>query len=215
MTTVLVTGFGPFAEDAANPSGIIAGRLDGTTHDGVRIAGRVLPVATEQVRALLAAAIDELRPDAVVITGVTPGRAAVAAERVAINVRDFPIGDVDGLAPVDEPIAAAGPAAYLSTLPIKAILTAWRAAGIPAFVSNTAGTYVCNQTFYLARHLTAASGARAGLVHIPSATPTAAAMTVPSPSLPLDVLEYAVRLAAVTAATHAGDDLRLGAGATS
>jgi pyroglutamyl-peptidase len=215
MKHVLVTGFGAYAEESQNPSGLIAERLDGHVGEGVQIHGRVLAVGTNLVEPALAAAIEEVAPDVVVITGVTPGRAAPAVERVAINVRDFPIVDVEGHMPIDEPVAADGPPAYFSTLPTKAILARWREDGIPGYLSNTAGTYVCNQTFYLARHLTRSTTIRAGLVHIPSSTANAVASLPPPPALPLDVLERAVRLAALVAATHDGADLRFSAGATS
>jgi pyroglutamyl-peptidase len=153
-----------------------------------------------------------------VVTGVAPGRAAPALERVAVNVRDFPIPDVDGLNPIDEPVVDGGPDAYLSTLPVKAILARWRHDGIPGYVSNTAGAFLCNQIFYLARHLTREGPAIAGLVHIPVGPDRAARMaraSLPPPSLPLDLLEQAVGLAAVVAASHEGPDLRLAAGAIS
>jgi len=216
MSQVLLTGFGAYAEEADNPSGAIAARLDGVVVDNVRINGIVLPVRSSRVGQTLSEAIARLRPDVVIITGVTPGRAAVAVERVAINVQDFPIPDVDGLEPVDEPVVADGPGAYFSTLPIKAILAAWEQKGIPSYVSNSAGTYVCNQTFYLARHLTERSGTIAGLVHIPLSSANAAtAGRPPPPSLALDLLEDAVRTAAIVAAKPRGPDLKLGGGSTS
>ncbi|WP_280495589.1 peptidase C15, partial [Nocardia farcinica] len=177
MSRVLLTGFGAYGEERDNPSGWIARRLDGIRVDGARVAGRVLPVDTEGVRSALVAAIDEVGPEIVLVTGVAPGRPSPAVERVAINVRDFPVPDINGHTPIDLPVEPGGPEAYLSTLPIKAIVDGWRAAGIPSYVSNTAGTYLCNQTFYLARHLCAA---RAGMVHIP-ATPARAAVAGPPP----------------------------------
>jgi pyroglutamyl-peptidase len=212
MSTVLVTGFGAFGEETSNPSGALAERLDGSRAGEAQIAGRVLPVATGRVEAELAAAIASTRPDIVIATGVAPGRAAPALERVAINVRDFPVADIDGACPVDEPVVPAGPDAYLSTLPVKSVLSAWQAAGLPGYVSNTAGTYVCNQVFYLARHLTRANATRCGLVHLPVVPERAARDTVPLPSLPLDMLERAVRLAVTVTVTHAGADLTLAAG---
>lgn len=204
MTEVLVTGFGSYADQADNPSGTIAMRLNGWESHGIRIHGVVLPVTSRGVGALLSDAIERLQPDVVVITGVAPGRAEVAVERLAANVRDFPIPDVDGFAPIDQAVVDGGPDAYFSTLPIKAILAAWRRLQIPSYVSNSAGTYVCNQTFYLARHFTENRIAVAGLVHIPPA----------SPALDLPMLEEAVRVAAIVAATHRGTDVQLGAGTT-
>ena len=214
MIKVLVTGFGAYTEAADNPSGVIAARLNDWQGSGVRIHGLLLPATSAGVGPSLAEAIERVRPDAVLLTGVTPGRAAVTIERIAINVQDFPIPDNDGAAPIDVAVVPGGPDAYFSTLPIKAILAAWRSHLIPSSVSNTAGTYVCNQTFYLARHLTEGRGVIAGLVHIPLASSSAAGVHPPPPSLDLDLLAEAVRIAAVVAATHRGPDVSLGAGTT-
>lgn len=215
MKTVLLTGFGAYAEETDNPSGAIARRLDGWRGDGAAIHGLLLPVRSVAVGPMLADAIQLIQPDVLLVTGVTPGRAAVAVERVAVNVMDFPIDDVDGVAPIDEPVTPGGPDAYFSTLPIKAILSAWRSRSIPAYVSNSAGTYLCNQTFYLARHFAEGHPMTAGLVHIPLASSSAAGQVPPPPSLDFGTLEEAVRLAAVVSATHIGVDFRLGAGSTS
>lgn len=215
MTVALITGFGAFGDETTNVSGSLAASLDGRRLDDVRCVGCVLPVAGERVGATLLAAVEQAQPDILIVTGVAPGRAAPALERVAINVRDFPLADVDGACPVDEPVVTGGPEAYFSTLPIKAVLAAWRRAGIPGYVSNTAGTYVCNQTFYLARHITAASGIRCGLVHLPVDPPRAAAEAFPPPSLPIDILERSVACAVTVTAAHQGEDVVLGAGALS
>lgn len=213
MSVALVTGFGPYADQTDNPSGVIASRLDNHSIDGVRIRGCVLPVGTALVGAVLAEAIKRVQPEIVVVTGVAPGRTAPALERVAVNVRDFPIPDIDGHGPIDEVVVPDGPDAYLSTLPVKAILSRWGAEGIPGYVSNTAGTFVCNQTFYLARHLTRDTPTATGLVHIPAVSSQAATMIPPTPSLPAGLIEHAIRLAVMVAATHEGPDLPLGAGA--
>jgi len=214
MIKALVTGYGPYADERDNPSGRIAARLDGTALEGIEVAGRVLPVATERVGAALARALDDTNPDVIVLTGVAPGRPSPSIERVAVNVRDFPLPDVDGREPIDEPVRVAGPDAYLSTLPVKAILARWRELGIPGFVSNSAGTFLCNQVFYLARHLTANIGTRVGFIHIPVAPDRASSMTAGQPlaSLPVDLVEQAIRVAIVVAATHRGGDVRLPAG---
>ena len=215
MIRALVTGFAGYAEEIDNPSGALAQRLNGQRFGGVEIVGRILPVDTAAVRGLLAAAINATHPEVIVVTGVAPGRTAPGLERVAINVRDFPIPDNEGRLPIDEPVESGGPAAYLSTLPNKAIIRGWREAGIPGHLSNTAGTYLCNQTFYLARTLSEHSDTRTGMVHIPVTPARAAALDVPTPSLALEMLEEAVRLAVSIAACHRGPDLRIGGGAIS
>jgi pyroglutamyl-peptidase len=107
----------------------------------------------------------------VLCLGQAGGRSHVSVERVAINVDDARIADNSGASPVDEAIAANGPAAYFSTLPIKAMAVAMRGAGVPALVSNSAGTYVCNHLMYGVLHFLAASNtpARAGFIHLPYA----------------------------------------------
>jgi pyroglutamyl-peptidase len=210
--SILVTGFSPFGEQTINPSGQIAELLNGTSIEGREVFGTVLPVATERVGSLLASAIKSIKPELVIVLGLAPGRTAPALERIAINVRDFPIEDLDGQKPVDRPIVDSGPDAYITGLPIKAILNAWRQSNVPGYISNTAGTYVCNQTFYLARHLT---NVRVGLVHVPSTPESAQAAGVLSgqvPTMSLGLLEKAVRLTASTALTFEGDDLPLEAG---
>ncbi len=215
MNRVLVTGFGAYAEEVDNPSGEIARRLDGAQIDGHTVVGRVLPVDTVAVREIIAEAIESIQPKVVLVTGVAPGRPAPALERVALNVRDFPVPDVAGRVPIDDAVAADGPAAYLTTLPVKAVVEAWRTAGIPGYVSNTAGTYLCNQTFYLARHLSKDS-VRVGMIHVPALpAPAVEIGDPPPPSMSIDVLEEAVRLAVSTSLHHVGPDLRVGGGAIS
>ncbi|SKY48414.1 pyrrolidone-carboxylate peptidase [Mycobacteroides abscessus subsp. bolletii] len=215
MSKVLITGFGAYAEETENPSGTIAWRLNGSRIDGHEICGVLLPVDTVAIHTALATAIKEKDPDIVVLTGVAPGRTAPTLERVAINVRDFPIPDIGGRTPIDEPVAAEGPVAYLNSLPIKAILQGWRDAGIPGYVSNTAGTYLCNQTAYLAHHLTRTRATRVGFIHVPTVPTRAAQYASPLPSMPVEQIEEAVSLAVSIAARHDGPDLPLGAGAIS
>ncbi|HYZ51937.1 MAG TPA: pyroglutamyl-peptidase I [Streptosporangiaceae bacterium] len=212
--SVLVTGFGSYGDQTSNPSELLAWALDGQRIAGETITGASLPVATAQVGRALATAIDNARPRIVVALGVAPGRTAPSLERVAINVRDFPIPDTDGAQPVDEPVVARGPDAYRTALPVKMILSAWRTAGLPGYVSNTAGTYVCNQVFYLVSHRARQDGFRAGFIHLP-ALPAPDTATVPAPSMSLELMEEAVRTAVAVAAGHDGPDLSLVAGAVS
>lgn len=215
--SVLVTGFGPFADQPVNPSGQLATQLDGGRIAGEQVFGLLLPVATDRVAAELDRALDRLDPRVVLVLGLAPGRPAPALERLAVNVRDFPVPDVDGVCSVDQPVVPGAPAAYLATLPIKAVLAAWRQAGVPGYVSNTAGTYVCNQTYYLARHRTGAT-CRVGLVHLPPTPESAAANAACLPAtttLPLPVALQAVTLALQVALRHTGPDLPLAAGALS
>ena len=212
--SVLVTGFGRYGDQTSNPSELLARALDGQRIAGETITGVVLPVATAQVSGALATAISNARPRIVVALGVAPGRTAPSLERAAINVRDFPIPDNDGAQPVDEPVVVGGPDAYLASLPVKMVLSAWRTAGLPGYISNSAGTYVCNQVFYLVSHLARQDGFRAGFIHLP-ALPTPDTATVPRPSMSLELMEGAVRTTVAVAAEHRGPDLSLVAGAVS
>jgi pyroglutamyl-peptidase len=208
VRTVLVTGFAPFAGDAANPSGDAVRALPAAWRRAERLVTAVLPVEFGRSGDELAALIAAHRPDVVLATGLAGGRSRVSLERVAINVDDARIADNAGARPVDAAIEADGPAARFSGLPVKAAWAALGAADIPAEVSNTAGTFVCNHVFYRAVGL-AAPGVRAGFVHVPWSTETATDADVPS--LPLAVLVDALRtIAEVSLDTDA--DARIGAG---
>lgn len=214
--SVLLTGFGPFGPIHTNPSEQIAATLDGEQIAGHHVQSVVLPVATGRVPAALSEAIQGVNPDLILCLGVAPGRPAAALERVAGNVKDFPLPDIDGDSPIDEPVLPEGPAAYLSTVPAKAILARWAKEEVPGYLSNTAGTYVCNQVFYLASHHAHQLHIPAGLIHFPS-TPGSMSATLseqsPPPTAQLDVLTHAVQLAIEVALTHQGTDLHVTAGA--
>lgn len=212
---VLLTGFAPFGGEAANPSWQAVSLLDGERIAGHRIATRCLPVAFGESLRALDAAIDELRPALVLCIGQAGGRAQLSIERIAINIDDARIPDNLGAQPVDVAVAADGPAAYFSDLPIKAMLAALRAAGIPAEISQTAGTYVCNHVFYGLMHRLRrdadSAGVRGGFVHIPFA-PAQAAQHPGAPSLSIETVAEALRVA-LRAALTTRTDARIAAGA--
>lgn len=168
--TLLVTAFGPFGEHTDNPSeGAVAGlRSLWTPPDGVRLVTEVLPVSFERATARIAELQTELRPDVLLSVGLAAGRARLGIERVALNLADAPIPDADGAQPADVPVIDTGDTALLTTLPAKRIVAALRAAGVPAEVSLSAGSYVCNATMY-AGLAHANAGSRAGFVHVPAA----------------------------------------------
>lgn len=169
MQTLLLMGFEPFDQDPVNPSWEAVRQLDGMLlGEGVQIVARRLPCAFALVEECLAEWITQLRPAMVIATGLGPGRDSISMERVAINVNDARIPDNLGAQPVDTPVVVDGPAAYFSTLPIKAMVKALREAGVPAAVSQTAGTFVCNQVFYLLQHALAGTGVRSGFIHVPN-----------------------------------------------
>lgn len=166
----LVTGFEPFGGEATNPSWEICTQLPRSIA-GLTVETCRVPCEFRHSIEVVAAAIERHRPTLVLCLGQAGGRAHLCVERVAINVDDARIADNAGERPVDEAIAANGPPAYFATLPVKAMAAAMRAAGAPAEVSNTAGTYVCNHLMYGVLHFLAASGrdARAGFIHVPYA----------------------------------------------
>lgn len=193
MKTVLLTGFEPFGGERVNPSAEIVGRLHGEVLVRHQVQSAVLPC-------VFGAAVEELRrhirvtkPALVICVGQAGGRAEITPERVAINVDDARIADNAGAQPVDVPIVRGGPAAYFSTLPIKAIVAALREAKIPAAVSQTAGTFVCNHVFYgLMRTLRQRPGVRGGFIHVPFLPAQA---TRGQPSVPLATMVAALRIA--------------------
>ncbi len=202
--TLLLTGFDPFDGAKSNPSWDAASALDGCVIGGHRIAARRLPTEFEASLRALRAAIRETGPSLVVCTGLAGGRKELSLERVAINVDDARIADNIGAQPVDARIAARGPAAYFTTLPIKAMLAALEKQGIPAHVSQTAGTFVCNHVFYGLMHaLRRTPGVRGGFIHVPRAG---------RGGMPLDQIVEGLRIALRVAATTR-TDARLAAGA--
>lgn len=212
--TLLVTGFEPFGGDTLNPSWEAARALHGERIGPALIAARRLPCVVDDAAPTLIDAIEALNPCAVLCLGLASGRTDVSIERVAINVVDARIPDNAGRQPVDEPVVDGGPAAYFSTLPIKAMVRDLLAGGIPASVSSTAGTYVCNAVFYGLSHYiaTVRPGLRGGFIHVPL-LPEMATAHRGAPSLALETLVRALRLmAATTLAVER--DIRLAAGST-
>lgn len=213
MTTVLVTGFEPFGCHADNPSWEAALAVDGAAIGQARVVARRLPCVIDAVGPALTAALDEVAPDLVLCLGLAAGRPDITVERIAINVVDARIPDNAGHQPIDVPVVADGPAAYFSTLPIKALVKALHEAGIPASVSQTAGTYACNAVFYHLLHQLAQRGspARGGFIHLPC-LPAMVADDLGMPCLPLETIVAAVRVIAATALT-VRKDIALGGGA--
>jgi pyroglutamyl-peptidase len=198
--SVLLTGFDPFDREALNPSWEAVQALDGWQCGQATVHARRMPCAFGAAIETLAAAMDELRPRLVLCIGQAGGRAEITPERVAINVDDGRIADNVGRQPIDRPVVPGAPAAYFSTLPIKAIVRDLRAAGIPAAVSNTAGTFVCNHLFYGLMHRIAmhpVPGLRGGFIHIPY-LPEQAARFPGAPSMALATMVAALRVAVST-----------------
>ena len=209
MRTVLLTAFEPFDQDTINPSWEAVRLLDGVLlSDDVRIVARLLPCAFAEAPARLTEFLAQLAPEMVIAVGLASGRADLSVERVAINLNDARIPDNQGLQPIDTPVVAQGPAAYFSTLPIKAMVRAIKAAGIDASVSHTAGTFVCNQVFYSLQHALAGSGVRSGFIHIPTLPQLALESGVPS--MALETVVQGLRIALISALNTEQDVLETG-----
>jgi pyroglutamyl-peptidase len=164
---ILVTGFEPFGGQALNPSWEVARALQGLTLEGAQVVTVQLPCVFSQALPVLQQALAQHSPDIVLALGQAEGRCDFSVERAAINVMDARIPDNAGAQPIDVPVIAGGPAAYFSTLPIKTLVAGLKAAGFPASVSQTAGTFVCNQVFYALQHTLAGLGVHSGFVHLP------------------------------------------------
>ncbi len=206
---VLLTGFDAFGGDAINPSWLVAQALHGETLQGHRVVAAQLPTRFDSSHKELVALLRQHQPALVLCLGLAGGRAGISFERVAINIQDARIADNAGAQPIDTPVITSGPAAYFSTLPIKAMLQTLTAANIPADVSQTAGTFVCNHVFYALMHaLKTHKGpgkAHGGFVHVPYL------QNQGHPSMTFGEMVRGMRLAIQCALTNHSDTV-LGAG---
>jgi pyroglutamyl-peptidase len=207
----LVTGFEPYGGRGRNPAGEIAARLDGSEVGGIRVVGRNLPVAFAALDEAVAATLAEVEPTLVIGLGLCPGEPVIRLERVAINVADFDIPDNEGAVLVDRPLDAAGAAARFATLPLRRVQDALLAAGIPARLSSSAGTYLCNKALYrfLGAIEASGGGVPCGFIHLPYMPGQVAGMIAEAqadrsiernrrpdvPSMGLELMVEAVRIA--------------------
>lgn len=171
MIKILMTAFDAFGGDTVNAARETVLEVSAPAED-IELIRLELPTIFGRSVELLTRAMETHKPDAVVCVGQASGRAAVKVERVAVNIMDAVIPDNAGYQPVDEPIEANGPAAYFATLPVKQIAEAINRRGVAADVSNTAGTYVCNQLMYGGLHYAASHfpQMQVGFIHVPNFT---------------------------------------------
>jgi pyroglutamyl-peptidase len=168
MKNVLLTGFEPFGGETRNPSQEIAAALHGRIIARRTVVGAVLPCVFRDAIPELGQHLRRHQPELVIALGQAGGRPDITPERIAINLVDARIPDNAGAQPLDRPVVKGGPAAYWSTLPIKAVASALRQHGIPASISQSAGTFVCNHVFYGLMHaLRRRRGVRGGFIHVP------------------------------------------------
>jgi len=204
MSVLLVTGFEPFDGAGVNPSAEVAKRLDGRRLGGAEIRAAILPVHHVGAAAAVEALLDAHDPAAVVHLGLAGERAQIALERIAINLMDYSIPDNAGWQARDEPCVAGGPAAYWSTLPLRAMLEAVHAAGVPAYRSATAGTYLCNFVMYTTLHALAGrlELRPAGFIHLPRLPSMVAPGNSDEPSMDLGLMLRGVEAALEAAAAR-------------
>ncbi len=166
---LLVTGFEPFLDNPINPTEEIVKALAGQIIGGYEIIGRVLPVDFAESAKRCIEYVNEVKPDVVISLGLAAGRNKMTPERIAINCRDG-AADNSGMKLQDSPIEEDGPAGYFSTLPIREFVNAAMEKGFPATISNTAGTYLCNNVMYSVLHKINKDSLpiRAGFIHIPA-----------------------------------------------
>ena len=185
---ILVTGFDPFGGEAINPA-IESVKLLPDTIEGAEIIKLEIPTVVYKSLEVIKEAMVKYQPDVVVSVGQAGSRPDLTVERVAINMDDCRIKDNEGNQPIDEPIFEDGPAAYFATLPIKAMVNEIRDAKIPASVSNSAGTFVCNHVMYGVRYMIEHDfpGTKSGFIHIPF-LPQQVVDKPNMPSMALDVI---------------------------
>ena len=205
--SIVVTGFEPFGGDVVNPSALVTRALHGRRIEGLPVVGLELPCAFGQSIEVLREALTRQRPVLVLALGQAAGRAGFSLERVAINLDDARIPDNAGAQPIDRPVVSNAAVARFSSLPVKAMVAALRAAGHPAELSNSAGTFVCNHLFYGLQHLLRARrSVRSGFMHLPLLPEQAAARGNAVPNLPLATMVEGTALALATA-LHTQHDL--------
>ena len=211
MSKVLLTGFEAYGYTPINPAESVARALDGSVVGGVEIVSRITPNTFFKCIDFVKAAIEEVQPELVVMMGEYGGRAMITVERLAQNLNDstrYGLVDNTGRSLQGGLTAADGPAAYYTTLPIRALVQAMREAGIPADISDAAGTFCCNHLMYGILHYLAQneSPIRAGWIHLPY-LPSVAALeeNLGAPSMSAETSTEGVRIGIEAALTHAVD----------
>lgn len=200
---LLITGFEPFGGSDVNPSQMLCDELRLLSIDGVEVVTQLLPVDYMQAAVVLRTTLEEHAPAWVICLGQALGRASLNIELMGINLLDFNITDNSGAQLTDTPIVPHGPAAYFATLPVRRMCEAVRAAGVPADLSLSAGTFICNQVLYLALHYAATERPEmmAGFVHVP-ALPQQVTKRSGTPSMALETMLIGVRAAIAVVTAH-------------
>ena len=211
---LLLTAFDPFGGEPINPA-LEAVKLVADKVGDVDVVKLEVPTVFGKSVATVAAAIEKEKPDAVLCIGQAGGRYDLTPERVAINQDDARIPDNEGNQPIDSPIFEDGAPAYFTTLPIKAMVQAIRKAGVPASVSNSAGTFVCNHLMYGVLYTLAKSypGVRGGFMHVPFVPSQVVNRPSPAPCLNMKDIALGIE-AAISAIAENDKDITAAEGKT-
>ena len=202
---ILLTGFTPFGGDIINPSWEAVRRLPDQLGD-ITIYKENIITAFGAASEAVEKAIRKYNPDTVICAGLSNGRSLISVEKVAINYRYASIPDNLGTSPRETPVCPDGPAAYFATIPAEKIAEAMRAEGIPAAVSYSAGTYVCNDTFYSLMHMIANRypGIAGGFIHVPYIPEQVVDKPAGTPSMALPIIQAALETAIRVTAEQTG-----------
>ena len=206
MSKILVTGFDPFGGEPVNPA-YEAVRLLPDEIAGAKVVKLEIPTVFTRSAKVVEEAMERERPDFVLCVGQAGGRSAITVEKVAINLAEARIPDNDGEQPFDEPLRADGPTAYFSSLPVKAMVANMNEHGIPAFLSYTAGTYVCNSIMYNVLYLIERRfpGVGGGFIHVPYAVEQGVGKPNGTPVMEVATMARALEHAIEAAVTSESD----------
>ena len=215
MMKILVTGFDPFGGEKINPALETIKRLPDTIL-GAQIIKLEIPTVVGKSLAKIKEAVEKENPDVVLSIGQAGGRSEITVERVGINIDDCRIPDNEGNQPIDEPVVKGGPAAYFVTVPIKAIVENIKAHNIPASISNTAGTFICNHVCYGVAHLaaqrtTTGKPMKSGFIHIPFLPEQVIGKPALTPSMSLETIISGITHALEAIVKH-GSDIKVSGG---
>ena len=201
---ILVTGFDPFGQDTINPALEAVKQLPNEIL-GASIIKLEIPTMFHQSANVVNLAIQQHQPDFVVHIGQAGGRFGITPERIAINLDDARIADNSSQQPIDQLIAENGPAAYFSQLPVKAMVANMQEVGIPATVSNSAGTFVCNHIMYQTLHYCQMNypQIQSGFIHVPY-LPQQVADKASLPSMDLKTIVQVLVISIETIITYQG-----------
>lgn len=215
MMKILVTGFDPFGGEKINPALETIKRLPDTIL-GAQIIKLEIPTVVGKSLAKIKEAVEKENPDVVLSIGQAGGRSEITVERIGINIDDCRIPDNEGNQPIDEPVVKGGPAAYFVTVPIKAIVENIKAHNIPASISNTAGTFICNHVCYGVAHLaaqrtTTGKPMKSGFIHIPFLPEQVIGKPALTPSMSLETIISGITHALEAIVKH-GSDIKVSGG---